>query len=51
MPDLSMGRGRNCVGRVVVCDRQRDLAKKLFQAGLLSKTGVEAVMRTSSTNR
>ena len=26
-------------------DRQRDLAKKLYQAGLLSKKGLEAVLR------
>jgi len=26
-------------------DRQRDMAKKFYQAGLLSKQGLEAVLR------
>ncbi len=28
-------------------DRQRDLAKKLFQAGLLSRRGLEVVLRSA----
>jgi hypothetical protein len=28
-----------------VGDRQRDMAKKFYQAGLLSKKGLEAVLR------